>query len=62
MHKDNTQCHVYNIVQLLLRLSNDVEKNPGPTMNDIVDCSCTLLMQVLINVMIYLGQMLENSV
>ena len=41
MHKDNTQRHVYNIVQLLLRLSNDVEENryPGPTINDIVDCS-----------------------
>ena len=41
MHKDNTQCHVYNIVQLLLRLSNDAEENPGPTINDIVDCSYT---------------------
>ena len=41
MHKDNTQCHVYNIVQLLLRLSNDVEENPGPTINDIVDCFYT---------------------
>ena len=41
MHKDNTQCHVYNIVQLLLRLPNDAEENPGPTINDIVDCSYT---------------------
>ena len=38
-NNDNTQCHIYNIVQLLLRLSNDVEENPGPTVNDIVDCS-----------------------
>ena len=30
-----------NIVQLLLRLSNDVEENPGPTVNDTVDCSHT---------------------
>ena len=28
-------------MQLLLRLSNDVEENPGPTVNDIVDCSHT---------------------
>ena len=38
---DNERYHVYNIVQLLLRLSNDVEENPGPTINDIVDFSCT---------------------
>ena len=62
MHKDNTQCHVYNIVQLLLRLSNDVEENPGPTILMILWIALTLLMQVLIKVMIYLGQMLENSV
>ena len=45
MHKDNEQydqCDVYNIVQLLLRLSNDVEENPGPTIDDIVDFSCTI--------------------
>ena len=45
MHTDNAQydqCHVYNIVQLLLRLSNDVEENPGPTIDDIVDCSHTI--------------------
>ena len=45
MHKDNEQydqCNVYNIVQLLLRLSNDVEENPGPTIDDIVDFSCTI--------------------
>ena len=41
IHKGNEQYHVYNIVQLLLRLSNDVEENPSPTINDIVDCSCT---------------------
>ena len=29
-------------MQLLLRLSNDVEENPGPTINDIVDCSYTI--------------------
>ena len=46
MQKDNVQygqCHVYNIVQLLLRLSNDVEENPDPTINGIVDYSCTIL-------------------
>ena len=42
MHKDHTQCHAYNIVQLLLRLSNDMEENPGPTIIDIVDCSYTI--------------------
>ena len=45
MHTDNAQydqCHVYNIVQLLLRLSSDVEENPGPTIDDIVDCSHTI--------------------
>ena len=45
MHKDNEQydqCDVYNIVQLLLRLSNDVEENPGPTIDNIVDFSCTI--------------------
>ena len=32
-------------VQLLLRLSNDVEENPGPrTINDIVDSTCTVLL------------------
>ena len=43
IHKENAQYpdNVYNIVQLLLRLSNDVEENPGPTI-DIVDCSCTI--------------------
>jgi len=34
--------NVYNIVQLLLKLSNDIEENPGPTINDIVDCSYTI--------------------
>ena len=34
--------NVYNTVQLLLRLSNDVQGNPGPTINDIVDCSYTI--------------------
>ena len=29
-------------MQLLLRLSNDVEENPGPTIDDIVDCSHTI--------------------
>ena len=46
MQKDNIQydqCHVYNIVQLLLSLSNDVEENPGPTINDIVDYSYTII-------------------
>ena len=45
MHEDNEQydqCDVYNIGQLLLKFSNDVEENPGPTINDIVDCSCTI--------------------
>ena len=45
MHKNNAQydqCHVYNIVQLLLRLSNDVEENPGPTIDDTVDFPCTI--------------------
>ena len=28
--------------QLLQRLSNEVEENPGPTINDIVDCSCII--------------------
>ena len=42
--KENIQYpdNVYNIGQLLLRLSNDVEENPGPTINDIVDCSYTI--------------------
>ena len=39
IHQDDAQYHVYNIMQLLLRLSNDVEENPGPTINDIVDCT-----------------------
>ena len=45
MHKDNKQydqCDLYNIGQLLLKLSNDVEENPGPAINDIVDCSYTI--------------------
>ena len=45
MHKDNEQydqCDVYSIGQLLLKLSNDVEENPGPAINDIVDCSYTI--------------------
>ena len=29
-------------MQLLLRLSNDVEENPGSTISDIVDCSYTI--------------------
>ena len=44
MHKDNKQydqCDLYNIEQLLLKLSNDVEENPGPAI-DIVDCSHTI--------------------
>ena len=64
MHKDNAQydqCHVYNIVQLLLRLSNDVEENPGPTISDI-SIALTQFMLALIKVMIYLDRMLENSV
>ena len=42
--KENAQYpdNVYNIGQLLLKLSNDVEENPGPTINDIVDCSYTI--------------------
>ena len=42
--KENVQYpdNVYNIGQLLLKLSNDVEENPGPTINDIVDCSYTI--------------------
>ena len=42
--KENAQYpdNVYNIgQQLSLKLSNDVEENPGPTINDIVDCSYT---------------------
>ena len=41
IHQD-AQYHVCNIVQLLLRLSNDVEENPGRSINDIVDCSYTI--------------------
>ena len=38
--KENAQYlgNVCNIVQLLLRPSNDVQENPGPTTNDISDC------------------------
>ena len=39
IHQDDAQYHVCNIMQWLLRLSNDVEENPGPTINDIVDCT-----------------------
>ena len=44
IHKENAQYpdNIYNIVQLLLRLSNDEDENPGPTINDIVDCSSTI--------------------
>ena len=34
--------NVYNIGQLLLKLSNDVEENPDPTINYTVDCSYTI--------------------
>ena len=34
--------NVYSTVQLLLRLSNDVEENSGPTISDILDCSYTI--------------------
>ena len=42
--KENAQypVNVYNIGQLLLKLSNDMEENPGPTIHDIVDCSYTI--------------------
>ena len=42
INQDDAQYHVCNIVQLLLRLSNVVEENPGPTFNDIVGCSYTI--------------------
>ena len=44
VYKENAQYpgNVYNIVQLVLRLSNNLEENPGPTFNDIVDCSYTV--------------------
>ena len=45
IHKENKQydqCDLYNIGQLLLKLSNDVEENPGPAINHIVDWSYTI--------------------
>ena len=44
MCRENAQYpdNFYNIVLLLLKLSNDVEENPSPIINDIVDCSYTI--------------------
>ena len=59
--KENAQYpdNVHNIVQLLLRLSNDVEENPGGL---ILWIAHTQFILVLTKVTIYLDRMLENSV